>query len=119
LFELLQRDHRVTLAGPTTLLAVLTSLKVGFNTLALEQRSNEVHEMLTVVKTEFGRFGHVLANVKRQASTVVKSLGEAEVRTRQMARALKAVEAAPELRVQTLLPGSWIDAADADGDADE
>jgi DNA recombination protein RmuC len=115
LFEALQRDHRVTLAGPTTLLAVLTSLKVGFNTLALEQRSNEVREMLSVVKTEFGRFGHVLANVKRQANTVVNSIGEAEVRTRQMARALKGVEAAPELRVQTLLPGSWID-NDTSGD---
>jgi DNA recombination protein RmuC len=119
LFEALQRDHRVTLAGPTTLLAVLTSLKVGFNTLALEQRSNEVREMLSVVKTEFGRFGHVLANVKRQANTVVNSIGEAEVRTRQMARALKGVEAAPELRVQTLLPGSWIDNAGADDDADD
>jgi len=114
LFESLQRDHRVTLAGPTTLLAVLTSLKVGFNTLALEQRSNEVREMLSVVKTEFGRFGHVLANVKKQANTVVNSIGEAEVRTRQMARALKGVEAAPELRVQTLLPGSWIDADPGD-----
>ena len=118
LFESLQRDHSVTLAGPTTLLAVLTSLKVGFNTLALEQRSNEVREMLSVVKTEFGRFGHVLANVKRQANTVVNSIGEAEVRTRQMARALKGVEAAPELRVQTLLPGSWVD-ADPSDDADE
>ena len=114
LFESLQRDHRVTLAGPTTLLAVLTSLKVGFNTLALEQRSNEVREMLSVVKTEFGRFGHVLATVKKQANTVVNSIGEAEVRTRQMARALKGVEAAPELRVQTLLPGSWIEADPGD-----
>jgi DNA recombination protein RmuC len=119
LFESLQRDHRVTLAGPTTLLAVLTSLKVGFNTLALEQRSNEVREMLSVVKTEFGKFAHVLANVKRQANTVVNSIGEAETRTRQMARALKGVEAAPELRVQTLLPGSWVDNADPDDDADD
>ena len=119
LFESLQRDHRVTLAGPTTLLAVLTSLKVGFNTLALEQRSNEVREMLSAVKTEFGKFGHVLANVKRQANTVVNSIGEAETRTRQMARALKGVEAAPELRVQTLLPGSWVDNADPDDDADD
>jgi len=98
---------------------VLTSLKVGFNTLALEQRSNEVREMLSVVKTEFGKFGHVLANVKRQANTVVNSIGEAETRTRQMARALKGVEAAPELRVQTLLPGSWVDNSDPDDDADD
>jgi DNA recombination protein RmuC len=119
LFESLQREHAVTLAGPTTLLAVLTSLKVGFNTLALEQRSNEVRETLSVVKTEFGKFGHVLATVKRQATTVVRSLDEAEVRTRKMTRALKGVEAAPELRVQTLLPGSWVDNADPDDDADD
>ena len=69
LVEALQRDHRVTLAGPTTLLAVLTSLQMGFRTLALEQRSNEVWEMLGAVKTEFGKFGDVLANVKKQANT--------------------------------------------------
>jgi len=97
---------------------VLTSLKVGFDTLALEQRSNEVREMLSVVKTEFNRFGLVLANMKKQATTVVKSIDNAEVRTRQMARALKGVEAAPELRVQTLLPGSWVDADDSEDDDD-
>ncbi len=115
LFESLQRDHRVTLAGPTTLLAVLTSLKVGFNTLALEQRSNEVREMLSVVKTEFGRFGHVLATVKKQANTVVNSIGEAEVRTRQMARALKGVEALSEERAQALLPTSGLFDESTDG----
>ena len=106
LVEALQRD-KVMVCGPTTLLATLTSFKMGFQTLALEKRSSEVREMLGAVKTEFGKFGHVLAQVKKQASTVVSTLGEAEVRTRQMTRALKGVEAAPEERTRALLPGDW------------
>ena len=69
LVESLQRDHHVMLTGPTTLLAMLTSLQIGFHTLALEKRSNEVREMLGVVKTEFGRFGHVLATRARSRRT--------------------------------------------------
>ncbi|MEP7302569.1 MAG: DNA recombination protein RmuC [Caldimonas sp.] len=106
LVEALQRD-KVMVCGPTTLLATLTSFKMGFQTLALEKRSSEVREMLGAVKTEFGKFGNVLAQVKKQASTVVSTLGEAEVRTRQMTRALKGVEAAPEERTRKLLPGDW------------
>ncbi|MGZ5129633.1 MAG: DNA recombination protein RmuC [Caldimonas sp.] len=106
LVEALQRD-KVMVCGPTTLLATLTSFKMGFQTLALEKRSSEVREMLGAVKTEFGKFGNVLAQVKKQASTVVSTLGEAEVRTRQMTRALKGVEAAPEERTRALLPGDW------------
>ena len=105
LFESLQRDHRVMLAGPTTLLAVLTSLQIGFRTLALEQRSNEVCEMLSVVKTEFGKFGDVLANDQAEADEVDNSIGRGgDANAGDGARA-EAVEAAPELRAQTLLPG--------------
>jgi DNA recombination protein RmuC len=105
LADALQRDHRVTLAGPTTLLATLTALQMGFRTLALEQRSAEVWEVLGAVKTEFGKFGDVLAKVKQQTATVMKTLDAAETRTRQMGRALKGVEAMPEARAQALLPG--------------
>ncbi|MCC9041089.1 DNA recombination protein RmuC, partial [Neisseria gonorrhoeae] len=66
LMEVLQREHRVTLAGPTTLLAMLNSLQMGFRTLALEKRSSEVWQVLGAVKTEFGKFGDVLAKVKSQ-----------------------------------------------------
>ncbi|MEP6587936.1 MAG: DNA recombination protein RmuC, partial [Polaromonas sp.] len=66
LIECLQRDHRITLAGPTTLLAMLSSLQMGFRTLALEKRSSEVWQVLGAVKTEFGKFGDVLAKVKSQ-----------------------------------------------------
>ncbi|HMP11234.1 DNA recombination protein RmuC, partial [Hydrogenophaga sp.] len=104
LMEVLQREHRVTLAGPTTLMAMLNSLQMGFRTLALEKRSSEVWQVLGAVKTEFGKFGEVLARVKNQTQTVLNTLDAAEVRSRAMGRALKAVEALPQDRAQSLLP---------------
>ncbi len=106
LFESLQRDHRVTLAGPTTLLAILTSFRVGFNTLALEQRSNEVRDVLGAVKTEFGKFGAVLARTRKKLDEASSTIGEAETRTRVMGRALKDVEALPAERTAELLPST-------------
>ena len=103
LMQALQREHRITLAGPTTLLAMLSSLQMGFRTLALEQRSSEVWQVLGVVKTEFGKFGDVLARVKSQTETVLKTLDSAETRSRAMGRALKKVEALPDAQVPTLI----------------
>jgi DNA recombination protein RmuC len=114
LAEALQREHRVMLAGPTTLLATLNSLQMGFRTLALERRSAEVWEVLGAVKTEFEKFGRVLSRVKDQARTVINTIDEAETRTRQMSKALKGVEAMPEESAQQLLPGLL---ADEEGDA--
>ena len=104
LMESLQRDHRITLAGPTTLLAMLNSLQMGFRTLALEKRSSEVWQVLGAVKTEFGKFGEVLANVKRQTETVLNTLTSAEQRSRVMGKALRNVEALPELDSARLIP---------------
>jgi DNA recombination protein RmuC len=112
LMESLQRDHRITLAGPTTLLAMLSSLQMGFRTLALEKRSSEVWQVLGAVKTEFGKFGDVLAKVKSQTQTVLNTLDNAETRSRAMGRALKKVEALPDAQAQTLIP------ADKDFDRD-
>ena len=103
LMQALQREHRITLAGPTTLLAMLSSLQMGFRTLALEQRSSEVWQVLGAVKTEFGKFGDVLARVKSQTETVLKTLDSAETRSRAMGRALKKVEAWPDAQVPTLI----------------
>ncbi|MDE2418851.1 MAG: DNA recombination protein RmuC [Burkholderiales bacterium] len=114
LMEGLQRAHRVTLAGPTTLLAMLSSLQMGFRTLALEKRSSEVWQVLGAVKTEFGKFGDVLAKVKAQTQTVLNTLDNAETRSRAMGRALKKVEALPDTQAQALLPGD-LDAG-SDGD---
>ena len=104
LMEALHRDHRITLAGPTTLLAMLNSLQMGFRTLALEKRSSEVWQVLGAVKTEFGKFGEVLSKVKTQTETVLKSLEGAEQRSRVMTRALKQVEALPEVESTRLIP---------------
>ncbi|MEN9904764.1 MAG: hypothetical protein RLZZ555_1329 [Pseudomonadota bacterium] len=103
LVEALQREHRVTLAGPTTLLAMLNALQMGFRTLALEKRSSEVWQVLGAVKTEFGKFGDTLAKVKAQTQTVLNSLEGAEVRSRAMGRALKNVEALPQEKASGLL----------------
>jgi DNA recombination protein RmuC len=118
LMESLQRDHRVTLAGPTTLLAMLSSLQMGFRTLALEKRSSEVWQVLGAVKTEFEKFGGVLAKVKSQTETVLKTLDNAETRSRAMSRVLKKVDALPDTQAQTLIPFDK-DFDRTDGDADE
>lgn len=104
LIECLQRDHRITLAGPTTLLAMLNSLQMGFRTLALEKRSSEVWQVLGAVKTEFGKFGDVLAKVKSQTETVLNTLTSAEQRSRVMGKALRNVEALPEADAVRLIP---------------
>jgi len=103
LMESLQRDHRVTLAGPTTLMALLSSLQMGFRTLALEKRSSEVWQVLGAVKNEFGKFGDVLAKVKSQTETVLKTLDNAQVRSRAMDRALRKVETLPDTQAQALI----------------
>jgi DNA recombination protein RmuC len=113
LMEVLQREHRVTLAGPTTLMAMLNSLQMGFRTLALEKRSSEVWQVLGAVKTEFGKFGDVLARVKNQTQTVLNTLDAAETRSRAMGRALKTVEALPQDQVSQLLPLDPLDTGEA------
>lgn len=106
LMEQLQREYRITLAGPTTLMAMLNSLQMGFRTLALEKRSSEVWQVLGAVKTEFGKFGDVLAKVRNQTQTVLNTLDQAQTRTNVMNRALRQVDALPDDQVQVLLPGA-------------
>ena len=105
LMETLQRDHRVTLAGPTNLMAMLNALQMGFRTLALEKRSSEVWQVLGAVKTEFGKFGDVLDKVRNQTQTVLNTLDQAQTRSNVMNRALRQVDALPETEAQALLPG--------------
>lgn len=112
LMEALQRDHRITLAGPTTLLATLSSLQMGFRSLALERRSAEVWDVLGAVKTEFAKFGEVLAKTKKKLEEASATIDSAEVRTRAMARKLKGVEQLPDAQARQLL-GSEADGRDA------
>jgi len=104
LMDSLQRDYRVTLAGPTTLLAMLNSLHMGFRTLALEQQASEVWKVLGAVKTEFERYGDWVEKVREQVQKAADTLDRADTRSRQMRRALKNVEALPEAQAQALLP---------------
>jgi DNA recombination protein RmuC len=99
----IQRVCRVTIAGPSTLSALLNSLQMGFRTLALEKRSSEVWQVLGAVKTEFGKFGDVLAATKSTLERAAKNIEQAETRTRQMTRKLKSVEALPSETAQLLL----------------
>ncbi len=104
LMDSLQRDYRVTLAGPTTLLAMLNSLHMGFRTLALEQQASEVWKVLGAVKTEFDRYGGWVEKIRDQVRKASDTLETAQTRTNQMRRALKVVEALPEAQAQALLP---------------
>ena len=113
LTDMLQRDYRVTIAGPTTLTALLNSLQMGFRTLAIEKRSSEVWQVLSAVKTEFGKFGDVLAKTKSQLETVTRSIEAAETRTRMMNRKLRDVEALPGEQASGLL-GDALPGADAE-----
>jgi DNA recombination protein RmuC len=99
----LQRDFRISIAGPTTLAALLNSLQMGFRTLAIEKRSSEVWGVLGAIKTEFGKFGEVLEITRRKLEQATRSIESASVRTRQIERKLKGVEALPMLEAQTRL----------------
>jgi len=96
LFEKLRRDYNVVPTGPTTLAAFLSSLQMGFRTLAIEKRSSEVWELLGAVKTEFGKFGMVLEKTKKKLQEASNVIDQAGVRTRAIERHLKNVEALPE-----------------------
>ncbi len=103
LVDSLQRDLRICIAGPTTLAALLNSLQMGFRTLAIERRSSEVWAVLGAVKTEFGKFGEALELTRRKLEQASRSIESAGVRTRQIERKLKGVEALPVIEAQLRL----------------
>jgi DNA recombination protein RmuC len=109
--EKIQQDYRIVVAGPTTLSAILSSLRIGFRTLAIEKRSSEVWKVLAAVKTEFGKFGHVLSTVKRQLNTASNTIEQTGVRTRAMERKLQTVQELPSAESTEVLelPDSKID----------
>lgn len=109
LVEELQQNSRVVVAGPTTLVAILSSLRVGFQTLAIEQRASEVWRVLAAVKTEFGKFADVLDKVKRQLNTASRTIDQTGARTRAMERKLRSVEQLPDAEAVELLAIRGID----------
>ena len=120
LVENLQREHRVVVAGPTTLSAILNSLRMGFRTLAIEKRSSEVWQVLGAVRTEFGKFGTVLDKVRKQIDTVGNTLETTSRRSRAIERKLRGVEAATDSDTQRLLGDSdLLSGPDVDSDGEE
>jgi DNA recombination protein RmuC len=103
LADSLQRDLRVTVTGPTTLLAVLNSLQMGFRTLAIQKRSSEVWQILGAVKTEFGKYGTVLEKVQKKLQEATSTIDDVAVRKRAIDRKLRSIEAIPETVAQTML----------------
>ena len=106
---------RVVLCGPTNFLALLNSLQMGFRTLAIEQRSSEVWRVLGAVKTEFAKFGDVIAKAKEKLDQASKTLDQTGVRSRAIARQLREVEAMPDDDARQLLGSSLL--LDSDDDA--
>ena len=89
----LMEKYRITVAGPTTLNALLTSLQVGFRTLAIEQRTGEVWQLLSAVKTEFGKFAGLLEAAEKKLQSAAESIENAGKRTRAIEKKLRQVEA--------------------------
>jgi DNA recombination protein RmuC len=95
LIETMQREHRVTVAGPMTLAAILNSLQMGFRTLAIQKRSSEVWEVLGAVKTEFGRYADILVKVQKKLQEANNTVETGLTRTRVIQRKLKNIEELP------------------------
>jgi DNA recombination protein RmuC len=95
LFEEVRQKYRVTIVSPSTLTALLNSLLLGFRTLAIEKRSSEVWELLGAVKAQFGKFGDLLAGVKKKLEETTNKIGQAETTSRVIERKLKDVESLP------------------------
>ena len=112
LVDALQRDQRIAVAGPTTLLALMTSFQMGFRTLAIQKRSSEVWQTLGAVKTEFAKFGVVLDGVKKKLDEASNKIEETGRRSRVLTRKLRDVEAMPGEESQRLLGSDVEDGAD-------
>jgi DNA recombination protein RmuC len=95
LFDTIQREYKVNLAGPANFVAVLNSLQMGFKTLAIEKRSSEVWNLLSVVKSEFSKFGDILENTQKKLDLASKSIGDASKKTRTIERRLRDVHELP------------------------
>jgi DNA recombination protein RmuC len=106
LWERIQSDYKVTITGPTTIAALLNSLQMGFRTLAIQQRSSEVWNVLGAIKTEFTKYGEILAKVKKKIEEAGSQIEQTEQRTRVINRTLRDVEALPSDKAAQIIPPS-------------
>ncbi|MFO7658824.1 MAG: DNA recombination protein RmuC [Bacteroidales bacterium] len=104
LAESIQRECRVVIAGPTTLWSILSSLQMGFRTLAIQKRSSEVWKLLGAVKTEWTRYGDILDVVQKKLNQASDTIEKAKVRSRAVGRKLKDVQELPAGEASSLLP---------------
>jgi len=112
LFDLLQRDYRVVVTGPTTLAALLNSLQLGFRTLAIEKRSAEVWNLLGAVRTEFAKFGLVLEKTRKKLQEAGNHIDQATTRTRAIERKLRDVQELPQAEAMAMLETDGLDELD-------
>jgi DNA recombination protein RmuC len=113
LADALQREYRVSLAGPTTLAAMLNSLQMGFRTLAIEKRSTEVWRVLGAIKSEFGKFGDILAKTQKKLQEASNTIDEARGKSTTIVRKLRDVEALPVAEAGRLLAADAAPLSDA------
>ena len=104
LFDTLQREYRITIAGPTTLAALLSALQIGFRTLQIEKRTSEVWQILSAVKTEFGKYNVVVEGLAKQLNAAVGSVEKLNTRTRAISRQLRSVHDQPDAGPPPTLP---------------
>lgn len=119
LTEALQRECRVVIAGPTTLWSILSSLQMGFRTLAIQKRSSEVWNLLAAVKTEWTKYGDVLDGVQKKLLQASDTIEKAKVRSRAVGRKLKDVQELPVGGAAALLSLDVLDEDDADAEEGE
>ncbi len=113
LVDQLRNEFNITVAGPTTLVAILNSLQMGFRTLALQKRSSEVWKVLGAVKTEFEKFGGMLEKAQKNIQTGLGQLDNVVgTRTKAIQRKLKDVQSLPASEAQNILPDMTTDALD-------
>ena len=108
LFEDLQRSFHVTVVGPTNLVAFLSSLRMGFRTLAVEKRTSEVWKLLGAVKNEFGRYEDLLESVQKKLDLATKEMSKVSDRTRNINRKLEKVQELPSIESSVLLEQNGI-----------
>jgi DNA recombination protein RmuC len=118
LTEVIQRDCRVVIAGPTTLWSILSSLQMGFRTLAIQKRSSEVWNLLAAVKTEWTKYGDILDSVQKKLHQASETIEKAKVRSRAVGRKLKDVQELPAGEVTALLPQNLLEDDEEVGEAD-
>ena len=104
LTEVIQRECRVVIAGPTTLWSILNSLQMGFKTLAIQKRSSEVWNLLAAVKTDWTKYGEILEKVQKKLHEASETIEKAQQRTRVIGRKLNTVEELPAAEAAALLP---------------